>query len=129
MKKFDSEQERKDYFRAKQAERRKKQRGGESSVKPRVKNLSGSVATATLPAQPLSDVPLSVYSDGEIMTVTDRLFESKHPGYYIFDTVEREPMCMTCFKKFRTRLMLLRFCSPSCQHKKLESFSTVGVTI
>lgn len=57
---------------------------------------------------------------------TDEMFEAMRPGYYVFGREEREAICFTCYKKFRTRLELLKFCSPRCQKEKLSTFTTVG---
>lgn len=50
-------------------------------------------------------------------TRTDSLFEASKPNYYKFsDTInERECPIQGCGKKFKTRLQLLRYCSPAHQ--------------
>lgn len=53
------------------------------------------------PTNPLSD--------------TDKLFDNSYPGYYRFGSETYERNCLTCETKFKTRLLLLKFCSPDCR--------------
>lgn len=72
---------------------------------------------------------LCAYPDGEVMTSTDRKFEKRRPNYFVYDIPEAERRCHQCFRKFKTRLGLLKFCSPKCQRAKLESLSTTGIKL
>lgn len=56
----------------------------------------------------------------EVMTETDRKFEEKQPGYWIYEISPREKNCWMCGKKFDTRMELNRFCSPECKEKFLD---------
>jgi len=59
------------------------------------------------------------------MNTTDQSFKDHLPEYYFFDDEEWEPkICVRegCYRKFRSRLELLRFCSRDCMGKFLSSF-------
>lgn len=61
---------------------------------------------------------------------TDQSFETHKPGYYKFEEEESEPrICVKegCYKKYRTRLNLLRFCSWGCKEGFLSSFGMGSV--
>jgi hypothetical protein len=56
---------------------------------------------------------------------TDQTFKDHLPEYYHFDEHEwDEKICVRegCYKKFRGRLELLRFCSRGCMELFLSSF-------
>jgi hypothetical protein len=56
---------------------------------------------------------------GQSLTKTDRLFEKKKPGYWIYETlVERN--CWMCGGKFETRMELNKFCSPGCKERFMD---------
>lgn len=54
-------------------------------------------------------------------TRTDRLFEDSKPNYYRFSDEVKNETCVACDKNFRTRLSLLRYCSPACQKASLRT--------
>lgn len=53
-------------------------------------------------------------NDTDKLTKTDQLFETHQPGYYKFSDkiYERECFLPSCGEKFKTRLQLLKYCSP-----------------
>ncbi len=65
-------------------------------------------------------------SNNPEMTATDKLFEEKKPGYWIWDSVVRGKECWMCGLKFETRLELNKFCSPKCKEEWLNEASRNG---
>lgn len=57
---------------------------------------------------------------------TDRLFEERNPGYYDFGDTDFERICTVCGRTFKTRLKLLRQCSPKCFVKMTDLLTTGG---
>jgi hypothetical protein len=58
----------------------------------------------------------------ETMTKTDALFQQDAIDRglgpdWLNMTIIREPNCMNCGKRFKTRLALLKYCSPDCRRK------------
>lgn len=57
------------------------------------------------------------------VTETDQLFENKNPGYYKFEDEVFSRTCLICDKKFKTRLKLLKTCSPAHMTEMLDRLS------
>ncbi len=53
-------------------------------------------------------------------TRTDRLFEIRLPGYYIYGSEKKERACWKCGEAFTTRMELNKFCSPRCKDGYLD---------
>ncbi len=53
-------------------------------------------------------------------TETDKLFEIKSPGYWIYGNEVKERKCWQCGKPYGTRLELNKFCGPKCKEKWLS---------
>lgn len=56
-------------------------------------------------------------------TPTDQRFEDSQPGYYKFDDRVYSRTCLICQKKFKTRLQLLKTCSPEHYLEVLKRLS------
>ncbi len=58
------------------------------------------------------------------LTKADKLFEEHQPGYYRFGKEVFERRCLICDKKFKTKLQLLKTCSPEHMVELLDKLST-----
>lgn len=66
------------------------------------------------------DAPTFIDMHPPRMTKTDLKFDMDCIGYYKFDQPESKRMCIQCGADFKTRLELLKTCSPGCQQKLLK---------
>lgn len=57
------------------------------------------------------------------LTRTDRLFEDSKPNYYNFSDSIKNEKCLQCGKEFKTRLKMLRQCTPKCMRDLLNSLT------
>ena len=55
-----------------------------------------------------------------VLTRTDSKFEESKPNYYKYGDTVHERKCNMCAKDYKTRLNLLRQCSPKCQLELLS---------
>lgn len=64
-------------------------------------------------------------------TRTDSLFEAKRPGYYTFSAKELSRTCVLpdCKKPFKTRLSLLKYCSPAHMDEGLDRITRTGTVL
>lgn len=74
-----------------------------------------------------SVTPINPKSDTDNpLSDTDKLFEESYPGYYRFSDKTQDRICGVCSKQFKTRLPLLKYCSPNCRGDAINANNHVG---
>jgi len=104
-----TEEDRKEYRRKWMQKKREEERVRKESVELR----EGAVNVSESPVEP---VPLPSVP----MTRTDRKFEDKSPGYWIYGEEVKERECWKCGTPFKTRLEMNKFCGPKCKEEWLS---------